>query len=112
MKVSESFIQQFLNSKEKKHPKQADISQKLSKIQGRWLSEIKFDDRVYYDIVKDLPDKMIDYPSPLSSDARYREDLIYRSRKDLIKSQSYKETLENIQRKDRKLREQYSGKKH
>lgn len=47
---------------------------------------------------------MVNYEYALNSDARFREDLIYRTKNDLAKSQIYKEYLENVQRKDRKLR--------
>ncbi len=57
---------------------------------GRWIYYLNFDGKKYYDIANDLPYKMINYEYPLNSDARYREDMIYRTRNDLAKSQIYK----------------------
>jgi hypothetical protein len=79
---------------------------------GRWIHYLNFDGNLYYDIDAEVPYKLVNYEYALNSDARYREDLIYRVRNDLAKSQIYKENLENKQRRDRKLREQYNGKNH
>lgn len=59
-----------------------------------------------------MPHEMIHYEFPLNSNSDYREDLIYRKRNDLARSQAEKERLEILQRGDRKFREKYGGKKH
>jgi len=78
----------------------------ISSISGRWIHHLDFDGKTYYDIANDNPYTMINDQYPLNSDARYREDLIYRTRNDLVKSQTFKEELETNQRHDRKLREE------
>ena len=64
-----------------------------------------------YSINEDLAYELIDYQFPLNSNSNYREDLYYRKKNDLSRSQSEKERLEVIQRGDRKFREKYHGKK-
>ena len=58
-----------------------------------------------------MPHEMIHYEYPLNSNSNYREDLIYRKKNDLARSQAEKERLEVLQRGDRKLREKYNPKK-
>jgi len=49
----------------------------------------------------------------LPSDSTFRTDLIYRKKMgDLVKGQSEKERLENIQRSDRKFRDKFKKSKH
>lgn len=55
---------------------------------------------------------MIHYEFPLNSNSNYREDLIYRKKNDLARSQLEKERLEVLQRGDRKFREKYHPAKH
>lgn len=86
--------------------------EKLGEISGRWPFDLKIDGVKYYDIRKDLPDKIIDDIYPLNSNSNYREDLLYRKKCDLSRSQIEKERLEVIQRGDRKLREKFHGKTH
>ena len=69
------------------------------------------DGLVYYDI-KDMPYEMIHYQFPLNSNSNYREDLLYKKKDDVSRSQAEKERLEVLQRGDRKFREKYKGTKH
>lgn len=55
---------------------------------------------------------MVHYEFPLNSNSDYREDLLYRKRNDLARSQNEKERLEVVQRNDRKLREKYHPGSH
>jgi hypothetical protein len=48
------------------------------------------------------------YTYPLESDVYYREDLIDRVNNDYESAQNAKERLEEIQRRDRRLRKEYS----
>jgi hypothetical protein len=66
---------------------------------------------VLYEVNKEVP-YALDYEKyPLPSDCNYREDVIYRRLKDTVRSQQEKERLEELQRKDRKLRATYGPKK-
>ena len=69
------------------------------------------DGLVYYDISK-IPHDMVHYQYPLNSNSNYREDLLYRKKDDIARSQVEKERLEILQRGDRKFREKYHGKGH
>lgn len=68
-------------------PTDGEIVEKLGVLSGRWPFSLKIDGQVYYDIRKDLPDKMIDDINPLNSNSNYREDLLYRKKNDLVRSQ-------------------------
>ena len=61
----------------------------LSKVTGSWLENVCFDGKVYWDLEKIEPASLMKSLDPLPSDCRYREDLIYLSRKDLQKAQEY-----------------------
>ncbi|KXZ42668.1 hypothetical protein GPECTOR_125g501 [Gonium pectorale] len=50
--------------------------------------------------------------APLPSDCRHREDVVFLARGDQIQSQEWKHTLEERQRKDRKLRHEGGGYEH
>ena len=58
--------------------------------------------RGMYDIPPNKPVKEV-YVLP--SDCSYRLDVYYKKMGDMKKSQEWKEVMENMQRKDRKLRE-------
>lgn len=49
---------------------------------------------------------------PLMSDCRHRQDLIFLKQGDQTKAQEWKHTLEEIQRRDRKLRKEGGGYEH
>jgi hypothetical protein len=41
-------------------------------MKGRWLYYLKFDDKIYYNIVDNIPYKLVNYEYALNSDAKYR----------------------------------------
>ena len=85
----------------------------LSKISGSWLKQLYFDNKMYWDIDKDLPTYIRPTYNCLPSDSRFREDLIWLYRS-FYKSkneeeglyyeklaQSWKLMIEKIQREER-----------
>ena len=91
----------------------------LSEITGSWLEEIKFDDKVYFNVKEAVAPQIYPCDKVLDSDARYRED------KEWLKlswdnnefgktfegyAQCWKLALEAQQRFDRGLRKQYKDK--
>jgi len=50
------------------------------------------------------------FNNPLPSDSNFRTDLLYLKTGDEIKAQDAKTSLEEVQRKDRKLRDQNKAK--
>lgn len=87
-----------------------DILDSCFKLEGRWPFNIFCNGKVLYSVNDNLAYELIDYQYPLNSNSNYREDLFYRKKNDLSRSQSEKERLEIIQRQDRKFREMYTGK--
>lgn len=69
---------------------QSDIIEKLGVVSGRWPLQLKIDGVTYYDVIKDVPDKMVHEIYPLPSNSNYREDLLYRKKNDLSRSQIQK----------------------
>ena len=61
----------------------------------------------YWTLASEQPDTWTGVPSPLPSDSRFRQDLALLAKGDLKGSQHWKESLENLQRKDKKLRPDY-----
>ena len=62
----------------------------------------------YWDIRESIYLKNIENPNQINSSSLFREDRIYLEKGDIVKGQEQKDRLENIQRHDRKLREDQS----
>jgi len=71
-------------------------------MEGRWPFRITCEGEQLYSVNDDLAFELVDYQYPLNSNSNYREDLYYRKKNDLSRSQSEKERLEVVQREDRK----------
>ena len=91
----------------------------LSEITGSWLEEIKFDDKVYFNVKETVAPQIYPCDKVLDSDARYREDKEWLKlswdNKEFAKifegyAQCWKLALEAQQRFDRGLRKQYKDK--
>lgn len=78
----------------------------ICQVTGSWLSELKFDDTVVWDLERDVCQGTTVLPNVLSSDSRYREDLLYVKRGDLDEAQEWKVKLEKLQRADRAIRKE------
>ncbi len=79
--------------------------------EGNWLENIKIDGDFYWEIGKEQPAPLKDTPGCLESDSTKRPDSIALLAGNEEEAQKCKELLENIQRKDRKLREEAMKKK-
>lgn len=89
--------------------------QKICRIHGNWLENLTFDNKTYWNINTHSPSWVCPSLSILPSDGRFREDIIwlFRSLSALEESekkkyeefsQSWKHSIETIQRRDRDLR--------
>ena len=79
----------------------------INKIYGSYLSFIEFNNIRYWDIRENIPIKIKDKDYKLKSDSSAREDKILLGVGNVEAAQSAKEKLEEIQRRDRKLREKH-----
>ena len=77
----------------------------IAYMEGNWLENIKIDGDVYWEIGKEEPASLIDAKVSLDSDSTKRPDAIALKQNKEEEAQNHKEELEDIQRKDRKLRE-------
>lgn len=79
----------------------------FSEFSGSYLSYIQFDGQRYWDIRRNINIEAFPVKDQIKSSSIYREDsqLLYQKKND--EAQEAKNNLENIQRKDRKLRAQY-----
>ncbi len=73
---------------------------------GTYLGFIEFDGKRYWDIRETNYLNIYDNPNQLLSSSLFREDRIYLEKQDLEKGQINKNKLEELQRHDRKLREE------
>ena len=73
-------------------------------ITGDWLDHLIFDKEKLWDFEELTPYSVHYVSNPLPSDSRFRIDLIALLNENLKRAQENKDTLENIQRTDRKLR--------
>lgn len=80
-------------------------------IEGFWTEELKFDDDEYWNIKDYSLLKMYQVGYLLTSDGALRPDVIAMNNNDEDTAQAQKETLEKLQRTDRKLRQNYKEKK-
>lgn len=84
---------------------------KICNIKGTYLGYIDFDEERFWDYKSFIPYKINLKNSLLESDHLKRSDLINLKKGDIDKAQKEKETLEDIQRRDAKLRKDYAKKK-
>ena len=91
----------------------------VSEITGSWLEEVKFDNKVYFDIKNSSPPQIYPSKNVLDSDCRYREDKEWlqlswdnKEKGKLYEeyAQAWKLALEAQQRFERGLRKEYATK--
>ena len=88
-----------------------DVKEQLGKYTGSWIEEFKCDDKVVWNIDKNVKD----YSQhkfgvcPLPSDVRFREDIIWLSYGNEKYAQEWKVLLETQQREDRANRNKNKG---
>ena len=109
----------FYNDYIPSYPFPSNKEDVLSEITGSWLEEIKFDDKVYFNIKETVAPQIYPCDKVLDSDARYREDKEWLQlswdNKEFGKTfeayaQCWKLALEAQQRFDRGLRKEFKDK--
>ena len=73
-------------------------------IDGSWLTHINIDGKKVFNYATEKASIPIPIDNPLPSDCRYRRDLNFLKDKDLDNAQLSKVEMEEIQRRDAKLR--------
>jgi hypothetical protein len=71
---------------------------------GNVFDKLMIGTEEYWNINKFKPYRVVEVENPLPSDSTYRNDSLQLLQGDLPKAQVCKDELENIQRRDRKLR--------
>lgn len=85
--------------------------QQISRIEGTWLGCIVIDGVKLWSINGDTPKyKAIPVENPLPSDCRFRNDIIFLRENDLEKAAHWKHQLEELQRRDARLRKAFADK--
>lgn len=92
------------NTNDYKKIKKKDIEEEIGLVYGRFTGKVYFQNQLLFDVSCDYPFQMINYEPCLQSDCRFRKDIVLRKLNDFLKAQEGKEELEEIQRRDRKLR--------
>jgi len=85
-----------------------DIEQELSSIEGYWTLYLDIDGVRYWSFNDYRPFILTPAPSILPSDSSHRLDIKAMIKENVEEAQIQKDILENIQRRDRKLRADYS----
>ena len=83
----------------------------LSYFEGQWLEQVIIDGDCYWQLGREQPVALIGAAQPLESDSTHRPDLQFLAQENEAEAQRKKDELEEMQRRDRKLREPF-GKKH
>ncbi len=81
-------------------------------IKGEWSKNLYFDDELAWDYNDYVHFELLRMKFTLPSDSTIREDLVLLKSGDVDAAGQAKVKLEELQRKDRKLRAKYSGKDH
>lgn len=90
----------------------------LCQVEGSWLTHISFDGVRLWELGKTAPGGVTaaprpsPVPDPLPSDSRFRTDLITLRTGDLVEAQKEKNRLEELQRADRRLRQEKNPQKY
>lgn len=77
---------------------------------GSWLGQVVFDNKVYWSIFDKKDEWKQDSLNIIPSDSKFRTDLNAVLANDIDKAQVEKGKLENLQRTDQKLRDDYTAK--
>lgn len=77
----------------------------MSTVEGEFTNMVRFDGKSYWVYDYDGFPKIKRMKNILDSDSMYRDDLVWIKKGDENLSQRFKVKLEEIQRKDKKLRE-------
>lgn len=89
----------------KKNAYTCDKTNVIANIEGEWSSYIKIDEKIYWEHGKFQPYTIEKMKFTLPSDSLLRDDLLIKKKGNDDLSQQAKIKLEEVQRKDRKLRE-------
>jgi len=81
---------------------------KICAVSGSWLTAIDFDKKEFFKFESDKYEAPTPVDHPLPSDSRFRDDLKSLSKGDYDDAQKKKVVLEEIQRRDRKLRARFN----
>ncbi len=84
-----------------------DVAEMLLPIKGSWLNNVRIGTEEYWNINQSHPGKLWYVGTPLPSDWRYREDLLWLRKSNMPRADLWKVELEVQQRHDRELREKY-----
>ena len=83
----------------------------VARIEGTWLGCVVINGDKLWSIKGPTPKhKAIPVENPLPSDCRFRNDLVFLREKDLDKAAHWKHQLEEIQRRDARLRKTHNDK--
>ncbi len=83
----------------------------ISYIEGNWIDYVMIDGDKYWELDKVQPEPIVPASNPLPSDSRFRPDLQALAAGNETEAQRQKEIMEELQRNDRKLRDQYAKSK-
>ncbi|KAJ9524250.1 hypothetical protein QJQ45_008429 [Haematococcus lacustris] len=81
------------------------LGQLLLGVEGSWLSHLDVGGERCWTLANEKPGTWQAVADALPSDSRYRQDLKLVKAGDIKEAQAWKEALENVQRRDKKLRE-------
>ena len=87
-------------------PVKKEIKKEIARVKGRFLSFCEIDNKKYFDVTTDIPVRQIFNTDnyTLSSDWRFREDLLWLSFDEVLIAHQWKVRIEVQQRHDRKNR--------
>jgi hypothetical protein len=94
------------DKKEKSYKLISEEKNILSNVEGEFTNSIRFDGKSYWNYDYDGFPKIRSMKYILFSDSIYRDDLVWMKKGEENLSQRFKVKLEEIQRKEKKLREE------
>jgi len=102
------FINKLVKKEKVKFKPETHIIKDLATIEGNWLDYLNFNGERYWSMETVRPYVLIDAGNKvLPSDSTYRTDFIHKKLDDIDKAADQKDNLEELDRKDAKIREKY-----
>jgi len=83
-----------------------DAVEQIDSLQGSWITHLQIGSKQYWNFENYLPAQVKKINNPLPSDCTFRLDVLHLKKNEENLAQKYKEELEEIQRRDKKLRQQ------
>ena len=86
------------------------VEKEVAEFKGTWTQALKFDGEEYFNFRSEMPCVLEEKGCPLPSDSQFRTDIRKLIENNVGEAQVEKERLEDLQRRDKAMREKHRNK--